>query len=121
MTRLPDEIAQQDNFDPGQMMPGLSVDNVIFGFHDDQLKVLLLECLNHRDWMLPGGFVFRTESVDAAASRVLEARTGLKNVFLQQFHVFGDPRRSREALMKSALKSMHMEYRGNKWFQQRTC
>jgi 8-oxo-dGTP diphosphatase len=119
MTRLPDEIAQQDNFDPGQMMPGLSVDNVIFGFHDDQLKVLLLECLNHRDWMLPGGFVFRTESVDAAASRVLEARTGLKNVFLQQFHVFGDPRRSREALMKSALKSMHMEYRGNKWFQQR--
>ena len=37
-------------------MPGLSVDNVIFGFHDNQLKVLLLEAPNRKNWMLPGGF-----------------------------------------------------------------
>ena len=40
-------------------MPGLSIDNVIFGFHDNQLKVLLLECLNRRDWMLPGGYILK--------------------------------------------------------------
>ena len=59
-------------------MAGLSVDNVIFGFHDNQLKVLLLECLNKKDWMLPGGFIHKEESLDEAAATVLLNRTGLK-------------------------------------------
>ncbi len=102
-----------------ELMPGLSVDNVIFGFHDNQLKVLLLECLNHRDWMLPGGFILKTESTEAAAERVLHDRTGLKNVYLQQFHVFGDPGRSRETLMENAMKSMELPFETDNWFKQR--
>jgi 8-oxo-dGTP diphosphatase len=112
-------MGKLQNFEVDELMPGLSVDNVIFGFHDNQLKVLLLECLNQRDWMLPGGFVLKTESADAAAERVLYARTGLKNVYLQQFHVFGDPSRSRESLMSNAMKSMELPFETDNWFKQR--
>ncbi|GAB3944667.1 NUDIX domain-containing protein [Spirosoma harenae] len=69
---------------------GLSLDCVIFGFHDTRLKVLLLRWKDTTEWCLPGGFIYKTESVDTAASRVLRERTGLEQLFLQQFHVFGE-------------------------------
>ena len=119
MARLPGNMQQRIKLDVGRYMAGLSVDNVIFGFHDNQLKVLLLECLNLRDWMLPGGFIQKKESLDEAASAVLLNRTGLKNVYLQQFHSFGDPGRSREADTKGFMKSMHLDFEENKWFLQR--
>jgi ADP-ribose pyrophosphatase YjhB (NUDIX family) len=119
MDRKATNMRKQININVDELMPGLSVDNVIFGFHDNQLKVLLLECLNHRDWMLPGGFILKTESIDAAAERVLFDRTGLKNVYLQQFHVFGDPNRSRKSLMSTAMKSLELPFETNNWFTQR--
>jgi hypothetical protein len=73
-----------------ECIPGLSLDCVIFGFHDTRLKVLLLRWKGTREWCLPGGFVYKTESVDVAAGRVLYERTGLNQLFLQQFHLFGD-------------------------------
>lgn len=69
---------------------GLSLDCVIFGFHDTRLKVLLLKWKDTNEWSLPGGFIYKTESVDTAAGRVLHERTGLDQLFLQQFHLFGD-------------------------------
>lgn len=115
-TNDPKKISE---IDTTHFMPGLSVDNVIFGFHGDQLKVLLLECQNRKDWMLPGGYIMKDESVDDAAQRVLHDRSGLRKVYLQQFRVFGDPRRSRESLIKGMMKSMDLEYEVNKWFLQR--
>jgi hypothetical protein len=100
-------------------MPGLSVDNVIFGFHEHQLRVLLLESLNRKLWMLPGGFILKEESVDDAAARVLHDRTGLKKVYLQQFGVFGDPGRSKESVVKDLMKQMGLEQEVNPWFFQR--
>jgi len=100
-------------------MPGLSVDNVIFGFHDNQLKVLLLEAPDRKNWMLPGGFVLKDESVDAAAEHVLFNRTGLKKVYLRQFGVFGDPDRSREHLTKEMMRSMHFGPELSDWLLQR--
>ena len=47
-------------------------------------------------WYLPGGFVLKREPIEMAASRILKERTGLDKIFLQQFHVFGDPERSKE-------------------------
>ncbi len=73
----------------------ISVDCVIFGFHEGQLKVLILKIKNESSWYLPGGFVLKEEPIDDAASRILKERTGLDEIFLQQFHVFGDPERSR--------------------------
>lgn len=82
---------EQDVFFGGvkDFMPSFSIDCVIFGFHSKKLKVLLNKFENSDKWMIPGGFVLKTEDVDDAALRVLTERTGLKNVFLKQFHVFG--------------------------------
>lgn len=107
------------SFEQERYIPGVSVDNVIFGFHDNQLKVLLLECQDRKHWMLPGGYVQQDESVDNAAQHILYSRTGLKKVYLQQFAVFGDPRRSRESLVKGMMKWMDLDYEQNKWFLRR--
>lgn len=76
-------------------LPHISLDCVIFGFHEDELKVLLLKWKNEAGWCIPGGFIKRNESIDDSAKRVLKERTGLQNIFLRQFQVFGDIHRER--------------------------
>ncbi|HYG02770.1 MAG TPA: NUDIX domain-containing protein [Chryseosolibacter sp.] len=71
-------------------MPHLSLDCVIFGFHDNQLKVLLLQWKDTLRWSLPGGFIYKDEHIDDAANRILLSRTGLHDIFLRQFHAFGE-------------------------------
>lgn len=73
-----------------QYLSHLSIDPVIFGYHEQQLKILLLQWPGHSGWGLPGGFIQRQEPLSQAASRILQERTGLAGVFLQQFHTFGD-------------------------------
>ena len=70
-------------------LPHLSVDCVIFGFHDADLKLLLLKWKGLDVWALPGGYVDRRRPVDAAANRILLDRTGLREVHLRQFRAFG--------------------------------
>lgn len=80
-------------------LPHLSIDCVIFGFHDGDLKILLLKWRHIGGWSLPGGYVRMDESLDDAAQRVLASSTGLKEVYLQQFAAFGGlDRRERETL-----------------------
>lgn len=69
-----------------------TVDNVIFGFDEADLKVLLIKRGEepYKDtWALPGYFVYPNENLDEAAGRVLEELTGLRNVFLEQVKTFG--------------------------------
>ena len=63
----------------------ISIDCVVFGFHEGQLKVLVLKMKNECSWYLPGGFVLKNEPIDEAANRILKDRTGLDEIFLQQF------------------------------------
>ena len=73
--------------------PALTVDCVVFGLDDEDLKVLLIERgLDpfKGSWALPGGFVRVDESLDDAARRELEEETGLKKVFLEQLYTIGD-------------------------------
>jgi 8-oxo-dGTP diphosphatase len=77
----------------------LTVDCVVFGLDDDELKVMLIQRDQppyEGEWALPGGFVRVDESLDEAAMRELEEETGLKRVFLEQLYTFGaverDPR-----------------------------
>ena len=68
----------------------ISIDCVIFGYHQQQLKVLVPKLDFTGDfYALPSGFVGQNEDIDTAAKRILEERTGLKNVYLEQFKVFG--------------------------------
>jgi 8-oxo-dGTP diphosphatase len=77
----------------------LTVDCVVFGFDEAELKVLLIRrglAPFKGKWALPGGFVRLEETVDEAARRELEEETGLRDVFLEQLYTFGavdrDPR-----------------------------
>jgi 8-oxo-dGTP diphosphatase len=71
----------------------LSVDCVVFGFHDNELKVLVSKYPYMDLWVVQGGFVQHVENVDDAAKRILAERTGLDDLFLQQFHTFGNANR----------------------------
>lgn len=77
----------------------LTVDCVVFGLDEGELKVLLIERALEPfkgKWALPGGFVRVDETLDEAARRELEEEAGLKHVFLEQLYTFGrvdrDPR-----------------------------
>ncbi len=81
---------------PEKYLPNIQVDNVIFGYHDKELKVLLHQTVATSKWTITGGYVGREESVEEAASRIALSRTGLKNLFLQQFGSFGATNRSED-------------------------
>lgn len=48
-------------------------------------------------WCLPGGFVRLDETVDAAADRVLEKETNLRNIYKEQLYTFGELNRDPRA------------------------
>jgi hypothetical protein len=80
--------------------PHVSVDCVIFGFEAGKLKVLLIErekipgeALRGHKLKLPGNLISETEDLDFAAIRILKELTGLDQIFLKQFGVFGSPGR----------------------------
>ncbi|QHS56660.1 NUDIX hydrolase [Mucilaginibacter sp. 14171R-50] len=81
---------------PGQQRMLAAVDCIIFGFDGWNIKLLLVERNLEPEigkWSLMGGFIHPSESPEDAANRVLEERTGLKNVYMEQFRVFGKPDR----------------------------
>lgn len=101
------------------ILQGISIDNVIFGFHEGQLKVLLLQSPNKTTWMLPGGFIGKEEHLDEAASRILQERTGLSAIYLQQFYAFGQPERTNNKILVDFLKGLNRSYDKNNWALQR--
>lgn len=69
----------------------ITVDSVVFGYADGQLKVALIE--RERDpfkamWAIPGGFMERDETAEETALRELHEETGLEDIYLEQFHTF---------------------------------
>ncbi len=74
----------------------LTVDCVIFGFEENKLKVLLIRSdLEYFEgkWSLLGDIVQPSEDLDEAAYRVLNQRTGMDDIFLEQVKAFGYPAR----------------------------
>lgn len=82
----------------------LSIDCVIFGYQENQLKVLVPK-LNFRGdfWALPSGFILQNESISEAARRIMEERTGISDVYLEQFRVFGDSERSNKPFLERLI------------------
>ncbi|GAC1526980.1 MAG: NUDIX domain-containing protein [Sediminibacterium sp.] len=99
--------------------PGLSLDCVIFGFHENQLKVLLLRMPVADEWALPGGFILKEEDIRDAAIRVLRERTGLNDIFLQQFAVFGNPARSDKKYQLQRFRKQGIKIEKDNWLLHR--
>jgi len=76
--------------------PALTVDCVVFGYEEGELRLLLIQrdqSPHAGSWALPGGFVEMDEDLETAARRELEEETGVRRVFLEQLYSFGDPGR----------------------------
>lgn len=102
-----------------EYQPGLSIDCVIFGFHDNQLKVLLIKTKYSDKWALPGGFVAVHEDIDHAAVTVLHDRTGLNGIFLRQFATFGSVNRNSIEVSNNVLNFYGIPLDEGKWYASR--
>ena len=74
----------------------LTVDCVIFGFEENELKVLLIRsdlAVYDGLWTLLGDNVQDNEELDDAANRILKERTGMDDVYLDQVRSFSHPAR----------------------------
>ena len=106
-------------------LPHLSIDCAVFGYHDQQLKVLLIRYHGHENWSLPGGFIRRDEALTTAAYRILAEKTNLTDLFLQQFHAFGDSptRLNRIAIQQNhnrVYAKVNMSLDDDHWLAERT-
>ncbi|WP_192349307.1 NUDIX domain-containing protein [Algoriphagus sp. Y33] len=100
-----------------EYLPHISYDSVIFGFSGEKLKILVLEyhsTSSKQTFALPGGFVRMDEPLDAAVKRGLSERTGLEEIYLEQFHTFGSMERFDPALMRNILEAQG-HYFENHW------
>ncbi|WP_264566600.1 NUDIX hydrolase [Flavobacterium sp. N3904] len=102
-----------------EYQPGLSIDCVIFGFDDNQLKVLLIKTGYNDSWSLPGGFISKDEDIDTAAVSVLHSRTGLKGIFLRQFNTFGAVKRNQDHFSSDALAHFGISPEEVEWYTSR--
>jgi 8-oxo-dGTP diphosphatase len=74
------------------IIKALSIDNLIFGLDQDQLKILLVkqaDPMHQGKWALPGGWIRYDENLRDAAYRLLEELTGVKQLYLEQLKTFG--------------------------------
>lgn len=81
---------------PASQQVQVAVDNCIFTVQADRLHLLLLQMTKApftQQWALPGGLIADTESLDAAAARILAETTGVTQVYLEQLYTFGRPDR----------------------------
>jgi len=102
-----------------QFLPGLAIDCAIFGYHERELKILIVEYQNTDLYALPGGFIGKDEDLDKAASKVLFQRTGLEDIYLSQFHTFGKSDRNDTDAMKIIMKNNGIEFNKNHWLLRR--
>ena len=69
----------------------VTVDCVIFGFDENELKVLLIRTdlkYYKNMWSVLGEIVLDDEELDEAAYRILKERTGMADVYLDQVRAF---------------------------------
>lgn len=99
-------------------LPGLALDAVVFGFHEGQLKILLLT-YESGTCALPGGFIRDREDLNQAARRMLFERTGLDEIYLEQFYTFGDLARFDPNPLRGIMVSKGLTPPDDHWLLQR--
>jgi 8-oxo-dGTP diphosphatase len=114
-----DNVTSEADREGRGFIPNLAIDAVIFGFHDNQLKILLVEYKQSGLFALPGGFIRAQENLNDAARRVASERTGLKDIYLEQFYVFGDYSRFDPEPFKNILHLQGKTPATDHWLLQR--
>lgn len=74
----------------------VALDSIIFGFDGEKLKLLLVKRgieESNNVWSLMGGWLQSNESLNDAASRIVNKLTGLSSLYLEQVTTFGNPKR----------------------------
>lgn len=97
----------------------IAFDSVIFGFNGTALKILVLEYQNTDLYALPGGFLRKNESLEEAVAHGVKRRTGITDLYLEQFHTFSDPDRSDPEAMKLILKMNDLDMTDHDWLLDR--
>lgn len=83
----------------------VSIECVIFGYQNRELKVLIPKLIYEGDfWALPGGFIRQDEDVEEAAQRILKERTCIQNVYMEQFQVMGKADRNSRNFVDRLIK-----------------
>lgn len=101
-------------FNTQTYIPQLAIDCVIFGYKERELKVLISK-LNFKGdfYSLPSGFILQKESVEEAAHRTLEERTGISNIFLQHFKIFGEAGRTNKVILDRIIEQNQGHFVGD--------
>jgi ADP-ribose pyrophosphatase YjhB (NUDIX family) len=102
-----------------EFLPHIAYDSVVFGFSGNELKILIMEYHNTKLFALPGGFVRMDENVNDAVRRGLKERTGLDNIYLEQFYTFGDVDRFQPEVMRTILEANGYADESNHWMLDR--
>jgi ADP-ribose pyrophosphatase YjhB (NUDIX family) len=100
-------------------IPHIAYDSVIFGFSSGKLKVLVMKYRKTGFYALPGGFVRANQDLDDAVQEGLKERTGLDNIYLEQFHTFGSLQRFQPDVMKTILEANGTFLQKNAWMMER--
>lgn len=98
-------------------LPNLSLDFVIIGYEDSQLKCLLLK--NKQNWFLPGGFVRRDQSIKEAVSEIIGTRTQIENPHFEFLNVFGKVDRTFSNNWKDFIESNGYTWDESFWINDR--
>lgn len=106
---LQEEHEYLQSYDPNKFeRPSVAVDTVIFSVDTElnnqnyrklekqKLTVLLVKRDGHPYWgywSLPGGFVGPNETLGQTAQRIIDSKTRLSNIYMEQLYTFSDPGR----------------------------
>lgn len=108
-------ISQANN----TFLESVSIDCVVLAFHNGNLKILLNKFKTSNKWMLPGGFVYINEHVDDAANRILKTRVGADDLFVRQFHLFGDCNQTLREEKLKMLDGCGIDFEEGHWLLKR--
>ena len=88
-----EELFLAEYTDQDYERPSVAVDVALLSVIDDHPVALLIQRPEHPysgAWQLPGAFIRMDESLDQAAGRALEEKTGVTNLYIEQLYTFGE-------------------------------
>lgn len=94
MKKVPLEVRDQVHDLIDSTISQLSLNCALFRFHNDVLQVATIDFVHAALTVIPGGFIYKSESIKDAAARLVLEQTGFKNLLIKEVGVFGEAQRS---------------------------